>query len=388
MSRGHVRKRAKGSWTIVVPLGRDPVTGRRRQLWRAIKGTRRDAEAKLAEVQHGLNTGGFVKPTKLTLAVFLRRWLQDYAATNVRPRTFEGYRSIIESHLIRKLGSVHLAELQPTHLQAYYSALLTKGRLDGRPGGVSPSTALNHHRVLSEALSHAVRWGLVGRNVAQAVDPPQPRRKEPTILDAPGITRVLEAVQGSIYYPIVHLALFTGVRRSEVLGLRWQAVDLANRTLSIIQVLLQLSNGELIVQEPKTTKSRRLIALSPAAVLGLRAHRDRQEADREVMGLTLEPSELVFAQADGSPLRPNTLTQAFRRSVRRAGLNGVRFHDLRHTHASLMLRQGVHPKIVQERLGHATISTTLDIYSHVTAGLQEAAALKFELEVAEAVPVG
>ena len=379
--RGQIKRRSKISWTLILDLGRDPATGKRQQQWTTVRGTKRDAERKLAELQHQIDTGGFVKPSRLTLGEFLDQWLRDYAATNVRPRTFEGYNTVVRSQLVPKLGNIALGELRPAHLQAYYAKALTDGRVDGKPGGLSARSVLHHHRVLSEALSHAVKWGLVARNVAKAVDPPRPERIEMKALDADGVRKLLEAASGTPYHPMLHLAIYTGMRRSEILGLRWMDVDLSMATLSVVQVIHQLYNGEIIFQEPKTSKSRRLLDLSPTAVLALRAHRERQEADRKMLGVPLADSDLVFSKSDGSPALPNALTKAFGKIARRAGLSAVRLHDLRHTHATLMLRQGVHPKVVQERLGHSSISITLDTYSHVTPGLQRAAALALDREL-------
>ncbi len=229
-----------------------------------------------------------------------------------------------------------------------------------------------------------MKWGLVGRNVAQAVDPPRPVHSEMSTLDSERVRRFLEAARATVYYPMWHLDVFTGLRRSELLGLRWKDIDLDMAALSVVQVIHRLRDGRIIFQEPKTQKGRRQVALGPSAVLGLRAHRDCQQALRAALGAPLGDEDLVFSKPDGSPFLPDTVTHAFRRIADRVGLKGVRLHDLRHTHASLMLRQGVHPKIVQERLGHSTIAVTLDTYSHVTPGLQEAAALKFEEELADA----
>jgi len=336
-----------------------------------------------------VDRGTLVKtPTKLTVGDFLARWLRDYVATNTRPRSYEGYEVICRVHLVPNLGHIPLKALQPAHLQAFYAEQLKNGRKDGKEGGLSARSVLHHHRVLSEALTHAVKWGLVGRNVAEAVDPPRPTRKEMATLDAAGVQRLLEAAQGTPYHAALHLAIYSGMRRSELCGLRWQDVDLALGTASVCQVLHVLRGGRRVFMEPKSAKGRRLIALSPAAVLALRAHRERVEADYAKMEKPLAPSDLVFAWADGSPMLPDTLTHGYEKIAKRAGIYGVvRLHDLRHTHASLMLRQGVHPKIVQERLGHSTISVTLDTYSHVTPGLQEQAALRFEQELATAQPV-
>ena len=170
--RGHIKQRAKGTWSLIIDLGRDPATGKRRQQWSTVRGTKKEAEARLTELLRQVDTGGFVKPTKLTVGEFLEQWLRDYATTNVRSRTLEGYVGVIERHLVPRLGNIALSQLQPSHLQAYYRRILTDGRKDGR-GGLSSRSVLQHHRIISEALSHAVRWGLLARNVAQAVDSPR-----------------------------------------------------------------------------------------------------------------------------------------------------------------------------------------------------------------------
>ncbi|MCH8205632.1 MAG: site-specific integrase [Chloroflexi bacterium] len=387
MSRGHIRQRAKGSWTLTVELPADPTTGKRQHMYETVRGTKRDALRRLSDLQTEVDAAGFVKPSRMTLGEFLEQWLRDYAKMKVRPRTLEGYQGIVRAHLIPKLGSIPLSELQPAHLQHYYSDALENGRLDGKEGGLSARSVLHHHRVLSKALLHAVKWKLTAQNVAKAVDPPSPRRTEIALLDTAAIGRLLEAAQGTVYFPMIHLALYTGLRRSEFLGLRWADVNLDMATLSVVRVMHKLRDGRIIFQEPKTAKGRRLVALSPTAVLALRAHREHQEADRAAVGDPLADDALVFSHLDGSPFLPDSVSHAFTKIVRRAGLKKVRLHDLRHAHASLMLRQGIHPKIVQERLGHSTIAITLDTYSHVTPGLQEAAALKFDEELAETVPV-
>ena len=173
--RGHIVKRGKSSYTIVLSLGVDPASGKRKQQWLSVKGTKKDAERRLAEVLHQVDTGGFVTPRKLTVGGFLRQWLQGYAATNVRSQTLQRYRGIIEGHFIPAFGNIPLAQLQPSHIQACHARALNEGRLDGRGKALTAKSVLQHHRVLSEALSHAVKWGLVARNVAKAVTlPPGP----------------------------------------------------------------------------------------------------------------------------------------------------------------------------------------------------------------------
>ena len=232
--------------------------------------------------------------------------------------------------------------------------------------------------MLSEALGHAVKWGLLGRNVGEAVDPPRPKKKEMRALDADGVRRVLKAAEGTRYHAAIHLALFTGLRRSELLGLRWQDVDLHMATLSVPRGFHRLLGARDVFEEPKSATGSRQVALSPAASMALRGHRERMEADFAALGTILAPETPVFCKSDGSPTLPDTLSHAFGKIARRAGLEGIRLHDSRHTHASLMLAQGIHPKIVQERLGHSSISVTLDLYSHVAPTLQQQAALKFD----------
>ena len=375
--RGHIRKRSKNSWTIVVSLGRDPQTGKKKYQWQSVKGTKKRAEKVLADLLHRLDTGDFVKPTKVTVAEFLQRWLYDYASTNVRPRTFQRYQGIIETHLIPILGNIPLTQLKPSDVQHCYTKSI-EIRLDGKPGKLAAKTVLQHHRVLSQALSHAVKWGLVSRNAAAAVDAPRPVTREMRTLDSESVRSFLYAAEDTEYFALFHLAVYTGLRRSELLGLRWRAVSLEMASLSVVQTMQRLRDGETAFLEPKTAKGRRSLALSPAAVLVLRDHKEKQQALRTFAGSLSSEDDLVFSHVDGSPLEPDTVSQAFVRIARKAGLHGIRLHDLRHTHATLMLQQGIHPKIVQERLGHATIAVTLDIYSRVLPGMQEAAAKRFE----------
>ncbi|MBU2009416.1 MAG: site-specific integrase [Chloroflexi bacterium] len=274
------------------------------------------------------------------------------------------------------LGSLPLGELRPAHLKSLYLSL-GKARAEGEKG-LSPNSISLVHRVLHKALEDAVKAELVVHNAASAVSAPRPGRHEARILSPCEVPLFLETARRSRYYIILLLALHTGMRRSELLGLRWKDIDLDMASLSVSQVVLGLAGGKLHFSEPKTAKGRRQIALTPTSVLTLRGHKEKAEADRKMLGLPLTDDDLVFARPDGSPERPTRVTEAFRWLARKMGLRGMRFHDLRHTHASLMLAQGIHPKVVQERLGHATIGITLDTYSHVVPGLQEAAARRFE----------
>jgi integrase len=232
--------------------------------------------------------------------------------------------------------------------------------------------------VIHVALKTAVRWGLLARNPADAVTVPRVRRNEMQTWSEYEVEQFLNAAKVSPYYALFYTALFTGMRRSELLGLKWEDIDLLLGQIYVSRGLHQLKDGTYIFTEPKSAKSRRMIALPPSAILLLKEHYEKQALDRIMMDKPLHESDLVFGTPEGKPLRPNTVTRAWESLASHAGLKVIRLHDARHTHASIMLKQGIHPKIVQERLGHSSIQMTLDTYSHVTPGLQEAAAARFD----------
>ncbi|MGD0794457.1 MAG: site-specific integrase [Dehalococcoidales bacterium] len=255
--------------------------------------------------------------------------------------------------------------------------MLERGRRDGK-GGLSAQTVKHHHRVLHEALKYAAKHGIIIRNIAEAVDPPRPDSKEMVTLEPDNVHIFLDAAHETPYYVLFYTKLYTGLRRSELLGLRWRDIDLDLATLSVVQTLHHVPRKGYIFREPKTKRSRRLIDLSPSLALLLRGHRDNQELERKLLGRLLMPDDLVFSYPEGTPLPPNSVTKAFCKLAKSLGMSGIRLHDLRHTHATLMLKQGVHPKVVSERLGHSSVAITLDTYSHVLPGIQAAAALRFD----------
>jgi integrase len=375
--QGHIRKRGKGSWTVVIDLGRDPAKGRRRQLWQSVKGTKREAQSLLVQLLHQRDTGIDALPGKITVAEYLHRWLQDYARPNTAPKTYRCYEDIIRRHLIPILGTMPLTRLRPQHIQAYYSQALQTGRLD-RQGGLSARSVLRHHQVLHTALRHAVKWQLLARNPADAVEPPRPGRHELRPVGPEEVRRLLSAADAKPHSTLVHLAIMTGLRQGELLGLRWQDVDLGASVLHVQQTAQWLPRQGFIFRQPKTAKSRRAVALSPETVRRLRQHRQRQLEERLSLGPAYQDHGLVFATPLGMPIDPSNLRRAWGRIVKAAGLGHLRFHDLRHAHATLMLQQGVHPKVVSERLGHSGVGITLDIYSHVLPGLQAAAAAQLD----------
>ena len=375
--RGHITKRGKNSYSIKVSLGKDSNTGKYRQQWISVKGTKKDAEKRLSELLHQLDNGTFLKPAKTTFGEYLEKWLMDYVRANLAPRTAEGYESIIRCHIVPAMGSIPLSQLKPEHLQRYYSEKLLGGRYDGK-GGLSRTTVSHHHTCLHRALKMALRWGLIKRNPADAITPPRPQRSEMHTLNEDDLGTFLEAAKETPYYALFYLALFTGMRRSELLALRWSDVDLLLCNVYVTRSLHHLRNGEIVFSAPKTARGRRMVPLSPSTAILLREHREKQATERIMLGKPLEEDDPIFCDHEGNPLLPGTISHAWTKLMKRIGLEGIRLHDARHSHASFMLKQGVHPKVVQERLGHATISTTLDLYSHVSPGLQQAAAEGFD----------
>jgi integrase len=381
--RGHVekRKKCKRSWSIVIDYGYDQKTGKRTRECKAFRGSKKEAQAQLVERLHQVTTGGLVLPTKMTTAAFLERWLSDYCRATLTNKTYDGYSHIVHRRFIPTFGAVLLSGLTPERIQHLYADWLDHGRVDGK-GGLSAATVQRYHQCLHCALDTAVKWRLVTLNVTDAVEAPRPKPCEMKILDEDELQRLLQAAKDSDHYTVFYVAAFTGMRRSEILALRWCDVDLEMSQVHVSRSLHQLPGGEFEIRTGKTPKSKRCIDLPPSAALVLRQHRQRMQAACSVLGRPMKNEDLVFQRADGRAVPPDAVTKGWIKLVRREGFHGVRFHDLRHTHATLLMKQGVHPKIVQERLGHSSIRITLDIYSHVLPGLQQDAALAFDRRLA------
>ena len=366
---GSIRRRSKDSWELTIDLGRD-ADGKRKRKFVSVKGTKKLAEQKLRELLTTLDKGMPLDISKATVGEFLETWLKNYAEIKTGPKTVEGYSEKIRSYIIPHMGNVPLAKLTPQHIQSLYAGMLGRG--------LSARTALHTHRILREALGHGMKWGLLARNVCDAVDPPKPHRKEMAAFDESGVQHFLEVALASRYGQLFFLDIYTGLRRSELLGLRWTAVDMNARTIAITQTLQRVTGHGLVTQEPKKGHSRRSVSLPPSAVALLSGLKVKQREDRQAMGLEWSESDYVFSHQDGRPFYPDTVSHAFADIIKKAGLPHLRLHDLRHSHASIMLKQGVDPKTISERLGHSSVVITLDTYAHVLPGMQEAAALKFE----------
>lgn len=296
---------------------------------------------------------------------YLDAWLA-HARGRVRQKTWEGYENLIRIHAKPVLGNYALLELQPLDLQHLYSHLMD------REHPLSGGSVLNLHLVLTQALSQAVRWGYLSANPAAGAQPPRPRRGELAVLDEAATKRLLVAVAGTRLECPVAIAIATGMRRGEILALRWSDVD-AGDTIAHVRRSIQQTHTGLVFERPKTQRSRRAVVL-PEFLWPYLTRQRQDQALRKQAGAVWYDNDLVIDGGDGSPFNPGTLSSGWRKLLRRAELPHVRFHDLRHAHATLMLSKGVHPKIVSERLGHASIGITLDTYSHVLPAMQQEAA--------------
>jgi integrase len=372
MSAGHIRPRGPGAWELKYDIGRDPRTGKRTTKYKTVHGAKRDAQRELRNLLGAVDRGVVADAGKMTVGQWLGRWLAE-AKHTTSPKTHERYSEIVSKHLVPALGAILLAKLAPAQIQAYYSAALARGRRDGK-GGLSPQTVRHHDRVLNVALKRARRLRLIVTNPVEDADAPKVERQELGMPDQDGIARLINAAASTRLHAPIVLALATGMRRGEVLALRWCDVDLVGQSLRVTRSL-EVTNAGLRFKAPKTKHSRRTIALSPAAVEILQEHRIRQLEERFLLGLG--KPELVFAQATGELINPDSFTKEFARIAMRAGVR-VTFHGLRHAHITALLQAGVHPKVASERAGHSSVAVTMDIYSHVTEGMQQEAAMRID----------
>jgi len=341
---------------------------------------RKDVRDALAKALSDRVDGIVYEDENMTVGEYLDRWLKDSVRGSVRQSTYDRDKILLEKHVEPVLGNRKLKNLTPLDLQSLY-----RDRLDA---GLSASTVHKIHVILHKALSQAVRWNMVPRNVSEAVKAPRPAPKEMHPLSPEQARRLLDAARGERFEALYVLAVTTGMRQGELLALRWSDVDLEDPEQATVSVrrTLTRNGGRVAFGEPKTKKSRRSIRLTPQAVRALREHLERQLREIEMLGDRYEDQGLLFATDTGGPLNPSNLRQrSFLPLLKKARLPHVRFHDLRHTCATLLLSQGTHPKFVQELLGHATIAITLDTYSHVmpSMGDQTARAMQNALAAAE-----
>ena len=375
--KGHIRERSPGHWAIVIEQ-RDPATGKRKRRWHSFTGTKRTAQIECARLISELQRGTYLEPNKITVAQFLDRWLEDIKA-RVTPKTHERYGEIVKKNLNPLLGAVALTKLRPMQISAAYAKALSGGRRDGK-GGLSPSTVRYMHVVLKAAMGQAVRWQMLAHNPVDAVDAPKIERSTMKTYDLAQTAELIDATRGTRMTITVILAVLCGLRRGEIAALRWRNINLGAAQLTVTESAEQTKTA-VRYKQPKSGRGRS-VALSTRVVNELRTHRAQQAEELLKLGIPLTDDAFVVAQADGSPLQPRTITHQWHLLLaNNKALPRIRFHDLRHAHATHMLSSGVHPKIASERLGHSKVGITMDLYSHVMPGMQEDAAARVDRDL-------
>lgn len=373
--RGHIKKRGE-NWSVIVELPKDTITGKRKQKWYTVKGNKKNAETFLTEKLRELDTGILINTKKMTLEEYLDYWIAEACENKLKTTTLEGYKHNIERHIKPILGHIVLEKLAPLHLQQLYKNRLECGRLNGK-GGLSNKSVLTIHRIIHRALEQAVKWQLVIRNVADCVEPPKPKKYEAKFLDEKQSMQLQEISKDTYLYIPILIAIYTGMRRGEILGLMWQDIDLEKGILKIVRSLNSTKNG-LELSNPKTNKSIRSIAIPQIVVKELKRHKILQKENKLKFGSSYQDSGMVCTLEDGTMINPKNLSRDFHRILENNNLPVVRFHDLRHSHASLLVKLGVQPKVISERLGHSNISITMDLYSHVYSETDREVANMFE----------
>ena len=368
--RGIIVKRGRG-YSYVLYLGRDE-SGRKRQKWVGGFRTKREAEVALAEALGLVHSGAFTDPGGLTVGEYLEQWL-DGIAPSIQEKTAASYGDLLRGHVIPRVGRMRLGDLTAPRVGQLYAELLASGSRRG-DGGLSPRTVAYVHRVLSHALKDAVRAGLIPRNSCALVRPPRVSKPETSTWTADEVRAFLRSREGDRLYALWAVLATTGMRRGEALGLKWDDVEL-DKCQVMIRRGLVIAGTKVLEAPPKTSAGGRLVVLHPTTRDAPKAHRKAQVEERLSAGSAWEDGNYVFTTEVGHYLFPDRVTKQFGDHVDAAGLPRIRLHDLRHTVATLALGAGVHAKVVQELLGHSSITVTLDTYSHVTPGIHETAAL-------------
>lgn len=362
---GHIKEIRRGYYRIVVEAGKDPVTGKRRRVVRYHKGRKAEAEAVLARLVMQLEQGTYLEANKVTVAEWLREWLEEYKKPTVRPKTYDLYTWAIKSYIIPAIGSIPLQKLQPHHLQRLYNSIRENGK----------STRLVHlvHQLMRGALAQAVKSCLVQVNVAEATTRPRMQKREVRALTLEEQDNFIRTLAGHRLGAAFMLALGTGLRRGELLGLHWEDVDLEEGVLRVKRNIVYVRGKGIVVQPPKTEKGNRMVPIPKLVLKMLEGHQERLKKD----GLYRLDGP-VFPSKAGGYIYPDNFERTFRKLRQKAGLESVNLHALRHTFATRLLELGEDLKVVQELLGHARIGITADIYTHVTERLKKRAVDKLD----------
>jgi integrase len=363
--RGCMRQRSPGSWQLIVDLPRG-ADGKRRPFSTTFRGTKRAAAAELARLVLAAESGAPLDARTVTVAAFLERWLDEMAG-HWAASTLATCRHIVRCYITPHLGAVQLQQLTALHVSGLYRQLLAGGRRDGT--GLAPGSTRGVHRVLRQALGKAVHWDLIAKNICERVEPPPAPRAAEIAITRTEADRLLRAAAGTEMYLLVLLALGTGLRRGELIALRWEDLRLSLLTVNRAADPVGAAG---VTKEPKGRRRRGML-LPPVLVTALDLHRQEQHALREFLGPAWQEHGLILTQRDGSPLHPKQVTDRFRTLAKRAGVQHLTLHSLRHGHASWLVAEGVDIYTISRRLGHASAGFTLNAYVHtVGSGDQHA----------------
>lgn len=363
--RGHVRKRGN-TYSVVLFVGYKP-DGKPQYKWYGGHRTKKEADKFLAEKIKEFNDGNLATESGVTVRKYFEAWL-EHEATQVRVSTLVGYKSIVNAHILPNFGGKKLDKLKPLDIQRLYDALLTSGK--------APRTVIHLHTLLHSAFGRAVKWGMLTRNIVEQVEPPHAKKHEFAVWTRDQVLAYLQEAEKTRYYVLFLLALTTGLRLGELQGLKWIDVDFEQSELHVKRSRTW-KTGEGLDLHPKTAHGRRIVALSGSSVAALRKHKAFQ-AEEKLRSKDYQDGLYIVTREDGVVPHPVTIRELHTKLCKRAGVPYIRIHDMRHTHATLLLEQGVHPKIVSERLGHSAIGITLDTYTHVLPSLQHKTAKDFD----------
>jgi integrase len=378
---GHIRRRGERSWELKFDVGTDPRTGKRLTKYHSFKGTKREAQAELVRLKSAADRGDYVDLSKTSLNEFLERW-KGWAATQVSAKTLERYLELLEHHVRPHLGARPIQKLRTVDFAELYGKL-QKPKPHG--SGLAPRTVGHIHRLAHRAFGHAVKWGIITNNPVAAAEPPRVERTEIEILEPDEIRTVLQALRGRPLYPIAVIGLATGMRRGEIVALRWSDLDFRGGKIRIERSLEQ-TNAGLAFKAPKSKAGRRIISIPPSIVSELHGHWYQQQEQRLALGIgKAGPEDLVFERADGSPWPPDSLTTAWQKTVAALRLPRVNLHALRHTHVSQLIASGLDVVTVSRRIGHSSPTVTLSVYAHLFGNTDERAAEAVETVLAAAL---
>lgn len=373
--RGHIKKRGK-NWSVIIELPKDTITGKRKQKWFTVEGNKSDAEKFLTKKLLELDTGILIDTKKMKYSEYLDYWFKEVCIKNLKQTTIDGYKHNIENHIKPIIGNIYLDKLTPLHLQNLYSKKIDNGKLK-KEGGLSKKSVLTIHRIIHRSLGQAVKWQLIARNIADSVEPPKPDKYKAKFLNEQQLNILIDKSKDTKLYIPILIAIYTGMRRGEILGLKWENVDLKNGIIKIKQALYSTQNG-LEFSTPKTESSNRNICIPEFLIKELKRYKTRQDKNKLKYGNLYKDTGAICTLENGNLINPKSFSRDFHKLLENNNLPLIRFHDLRHTHASLLVKLGVQPKIISNRLGHSNISITMDLYSHVYTESDKSVANMFE----------